>query len=286
MLDARLCLTTAEAVAYRRTSILLIVGERINTTRKRIEKAVRARDAEYIKAEAVKQTDAGATYIDANAGTSVANEVDDMVWLVETIQSATEVPVCVDSANPKALAAALEVHKGDALINSITAEADRIAGILPLVVEHNTRVVALTMDDSGMPETADDRLKVAEALVERLTGEGVALERIHFDPLIRPISTNPEQASVALETTRRIMTEFEGVHTICGLSNVSFGLPKRNLLNRAFLALMIGAGLDGVIIDPTEPGMMTTVLAAEALIGRDEFGMNYITAERAGRLDA
>jgi 5-methyltetrahydrofolate--homocysteine methyltransferase len=142
------------------------------------------------------------------------------------------------------------------------------------------------MDDGGMPETADQRLAVVAALVARLEKEGVERDRIHFDPLIRPISTNPEQAREAIEATRRIMTEFPGVHTICGLSNISFGLPKRNLLNRAFLTLLIGAGLDGAIIDPTEPGMMSTVLATEALTGRDEYCLGYITAEREGRLSA
>lgn len=263
---------------------MLIVAERINTTRKRVARAVRERDADFITAEAVKQAEAGAGYIDVNAGTSVAHELNDLVWLTRTVQSAVDVPACIDSANPKALDAALKAHKGDAMVNSITAEAERIEGILPLVVEHNARVVALAMDDGGMPETADDRLRVVEALVEKLTGEGVELGRIYFDPLIRPISTNPDQAAAAIEATRRIMTEFEGVHTICGLSNVSFGLPRRNLLNRAFLALMIGAGLDSAIIDPTEPGMVSTLLAAEALAGRDEFCMKYITAEREGRL--
>jgi len=263
---------------------LLIIAERINTTRKRIAAAVRGRDADFIRREALRQAEAGAGYIDANAGTSVKHEVDDLVWLTETIQSAVKVPVCVDSANPKALQAALKVHWGDAMVNSITAEAERIEGILPLVAEYETRVVALTMDDGGMPESADDRLRVADGLVRKLTGEGVPLDRIYFDPLIRPISTNPDQALAALETTRRIMTGFQGVHTVCGLSNVSFGLPRRNLLNRTFLGLMIGAGLDTVIIDPTEAGMMSTVHAAETLAGRDEFCMNYITAEREGRL--
>ncbi len=264
---------------------MLIIAERINTSRKRVAEAVRERDADFIRREAVKQVEAGAGYIDVNAGTSVAHEVDDLVWLTETIQSAVEVPVCVDSANPKALEAALKVHSGDAMVNSITAEAERIEGVLPLVVEHKTRVVALTMDDSGMPESADDRLRLAETLLEKLTGEGVEAERIYFDPIIRPISTNADQTLAVLEATRRIMTEFEGVHTICGLSNVSFGLPRRNLLNRSLLALMIGAGLDAVIIDPTEPGVMSTVFAAEAVVGRDEFCMKYITAEREGKLE-
>ncbi len=263
---------------------MLIVAERINSTRKRIARAVRDRDADFIRREAIKQAEAGAGFIDVNAGTSVAHEVNDLVWLTETVQSATEVPVCVDSANPKALDAALKAHKGGALVNSITAEKERIENILPLVLKYNTRVVALAMDDGGMPETADQRLTVVAALVERLTKEGIARDRMYFDPLIRPISTNPDQALQAIEATRRIMTEFAGVHTICGLSNISFGLPKRNLLNRAFLTLLIGAGLDGAIIDPTEPGMVTTVLGVEALVGRDEYCLNYITAEREGKL--
>ena len=265
---------------------MLIIAERINSTRKRIGKAVLARDAEYISREAVKQADAGGGYIDANAGTSVANEVADLVWLTETIQSATDVPVCLDSANPEALAAALKVHSGNAMINSITGEKVRLDGIVPLVAEYGTRVVALPMDDSGMPETADDRLRVAANIVKTLDGKGVALDRIYFDPLIRPISTNPEQMAAALDATTRIMTEFPGVHTICGLSNISFGLPQRKLLNRSFLTLMINAGLDSAILDPTTAGLMSTVYAVEALVGRDEFCMNFITAERAGKLDS
>lgn len=263
---------------------MLIVAERINTSRKRIGSAVRKRDTAFIAREAVTQAEAGAAYIDVNAGTSVADELDDLVWLTETVQSAVKVPVCIDSANPKALEAALKVHTGEAMINSITAERERIEAILPLVVQYGSRVVALAMDDGGMPETADDRLRVVEGLLKRLTGEGIEPERIYFDPLIRPISTNPDQARAAVEATRRIMTEFDLVHTICGLSNISFGLPRRNLLNRSFLTLLIGAGLDAAIIDPTEPGIMSTVLAAEALLGRDEFCMNYISAERDGRL--
>lgn len=264
---------------------MLIVGERINTSRKRIAAAVRERDADFIRREALQQAEAGAGYIDVNAGTSVAHECDDLVWLTETVQSAVEVPVCLDSANPDALEAALAVHRGDPLINSITAESERIRGILPTVVKHKARVVALVMDDRGMPESADGRVEVARDLHQRLTSAGVASDRIYFDPLVRPISTNPDQVLAALEATRRIMAELPGVHTLCGLSNVSFGLPRRNLLNRAFLALLIGAGLDAVILDPTEPGMMSTMLAASALVGRDEYCMNYIAAERAGRLE-
>ena len=264
---------------------MLIIGERINTTRRHIATAVRDRDGDFIRREALRQAEAGAGYIDVNAGTSVSHEVEDLVWLTETVQSAVEAPVCLDSANPKALEAALEVHAGEALVNSITAETERISSILPLVVEHRTRVAALAMDDEGMPETADDRLRVVEALARKLTGEGVALERIYFDPLIRPVSTNPDQALAAVEATRRIMREFPGAHTICGLSNIGFGLPRRQLLNRTFLALMIGAGLDAVILDPTEKGMSATLFAAEALAGRDEFCMRYITAEREGKLE-
>ncbi len=265
---------------------MLVIGERINSTRKRIREAVRARDAAFIAGEAAKQVAAGADYIDVNAGTSVAHEIDDLKWLVETVQGAVDAPLCIDSANPAALAAALALVKKTPIVNSITGEKARVDAILPLVKEYNAHVVALVMDDSGMPEDAEARLKVARTLIPALEKEGVSLDRIHVDPLVRPVSTDMKQGAEVLKTVRGVMAAFPGVHTICGLSNVSFGLPVRNVLNSTFFALMIEAGLDGALIDPTEPRMMATVAAAEALLGRDDFCMRYIEAHRAGRLES
>lgn len=263
---------------------MLIVGERINTSRKRINEAVRNRDADRIKKEATRQVAAGADYIDVNAGTSVARETEDLKWLVETVQSATDAPLCIDSANPKALRAALELVDKTPIINSITAEAARKDAILPLVLESGAGIVALLMGDAGMPEDAAGRIAVAETLIAELEEAGVPRERVYIDPLVRPISTDTRQGSEVLETVRTVMTGWPGVHTVCGLSNISFGLPARNVLNTTFLALMIEAGLDGAIIDPTEPRMVATIAAAEALLGKDDFCMGYIEAHRAGQI--
>ncbi|NOZ20774.1 MAG: dihydropteroate synthase [Planctomycetes bacterium] len=264
---------------------MLIVGERINTSRKRVRRAVEARDAEFIQKEAWLQVETGATMVDVNAGTSVKNEVDDLKWLVEVVQEAVDVPLCIDSPNAKAIEEALKLHKnGRPMINSITAEKARMDEIIPLVKENDTLVVALCMGESGPPSSAADRVKNATAMKEGLEAAGVPLDRAYFDPVIFPASTDGSAPMAAVECIRTIMTEFGGAHTTCGLSNVSYGLPKRNHLNRAFLALVLQAGIDGVIIDPTEPDMMSTLLATRVLLGRDEFCMNYITAEREGKL--
>ena len=264
---------------------MLIIGERINTSRKRIGEAVRARDADFIAEEARRQVAAGAGRIDVNAGTSVADEVDDLVWLVEVVQEAVDVPLVLDSANREALSAALKRYRGQPMVNSISGEKERLEGILPLVAEHDALVVALAMDESGMPETVDDRLRVVEALIERTDAAGIARERVYIDPLVRSVGTEPTQAAVAAETVRRLRREWGEVKTVAGVSNVSFGLPKRNVINRAYIAILTEAGLDAAIIDPTEPGMVAAILAAEAIAGCDEFAMNYIAAARSGKLE-
>lgn len=263
---------------------MLIIGERINSTRKNINKAVRNRDEARIRKEARMQLAAGADYIDVNAGTSVAHEVDDLKWLVETVQSEVDAPLCLDSANPKALRAALALVDKTPIINSITGESGRKDEILPLVLESGASVVALLMDDSGLPEDAAGRLAVAETLIPSLVDAGVELDSIYIDPLVRPISTDATQAAAVLETVSTVMSTWQGIHTVCGLSNISFGLPARNVLNVTFLALMLMAGLDGAIIDPTEPRVVGTIAAAEALFGRDDFCMKYIQAHRAGQI--
>jgi 5-methyltetrahydrofolate--homocysteine methyltransferase len=263
---------------------MIIVGERINASRKRIARALEERDAARIEKEARRQAECGASYIDVNAGTSVAREAEDLKWLAGVVAGAVELPLCVDSANPAALDAALPLNRhGRPMINSITAETERIEGILPLVTKYNASVVALTMDDSGMPEDAGGRVAVAEALRGRLGAAGVPDGDIYFDVLVRPVSTDPAQAAHCLEAVRRIRERFPEVHFMCGMSNVSFGLPKRKILNRTFLTLLIAAGQDGVILDPTETDVAAALYATRALLGRDEYCMEYITADRAGR---
>ena len=264
---------------------MIIVGERINASRKRIAQALEERDAGWIRKEARRQAKAGAGYIDVNAGTSVAKEVENIAWLAGIVAAAVEVPLCADSANPEALRAALKLNRhGQPMINSITAEKVRLDGILPLVREFRTKVVALTMDDSGMPEDADGRVKVARDLHGELAAAGVPDEDIFFDVLVRPVSTDPRQALFCLEAVRRIRGEFPAVHFMCGMSNVSFGLPKRRILNRTFLTMLMVAGQDGAILDPTEPDVAAALFATRALLGQDEYCLEYIAADRAGRL--
>jgi len=265
---------------------MLIVGERINSSRKRIRKAIEERDATFIRDEAVKQVEAGATYVDVNAGTNVSGEVDDLKWLVETVQNAVDVPLCIDTPNAEAQAEALKLHRGRPLINSITAEKERAESMLPVVKEYDALVVALTMGAGGIPTGKDERLEAAEAIAQMVQAAGIDLSNVYWDPAVSAVSTDQKAASDVAATIRELMDTYRGSHTICGLSNISFGLPQRNILNRTYLALLMAQGLDGVIMDPTEKHMMSTLLAARTLLGKDDFCMDYITAQREGRLAA
>ena len=263
---------------------MLIVGERINTSRKAIRPVVESKDKEFIQKEAKLQIEAGADLIDVNCGTRVKEEPEDLEWLVKTVQEAIESPLCLDSPNPKALERALAAHKGKAMVNSITFEKERMEKILPLLKKYNTKVVALTMDDEGMPGDSKRRVEIAGNLLEALEGEGIKREDIYFDPLVRPLGTDPEQSLRLLEAIKIIMEKFPGVHTFCGLSNISFGLPLRPLLNQNFLTMAMLMGLDTVMIDPLNNRMMSSLRASLALLNKDQFCLEYINAFRQGKL--
>ncbi len=263
---------------------MLIIGERINGTRKKVGAAIATRDAEHIKNEAKCQVDAGAGYIDINAGTVGDKEVEDTRWLAETVRGVVDVPLCIDSPNPLALRAGLEIAGKDAMINSITGEKERMKDILPLVKEFQTNVVCLLMDDTGLISGVEERITLARDITKKLESEGVAADRIYFDPTVKPVSTEPGQGASGLAVITGILSQIPGAHTTCGLSNISFGLPQRPILNSIYLAQMAAAGLDSVIIDPLNKTVMTALTAARALLGRDEMCMEYIQASRAGTL--
>lgn len=264
---------------------MLIVGERINTSRKAILPAVESRDAAFIIDTARKQLEAGANYIDANAGTLLAGEPDALEWLVTTIQGALDVPICIDSPSPEALERALAVHKGQALINSITAETERFDAVAPLVQKYKAKVIALSMGDDGIPESAEGRITMARELIGKLTAIGMKLDDIYVDPLVYPVANGAEYGRAVLDTIRTVKSEFPGVHAICGLSNVSHGLPVRKLLNQAFLVMCIEAGLDAAIIDPLDQRLMSLISASEAIVGCDEYCVDYLAAARAGKFE-
>jgi len=264
---------------------MFIIGERINTSREDIEPAVKNRDADFIRSEAERQLNAGADVLDINAGTLVSDESNALKWLTETIQEACQnVSLAIDTPNTEALEAALQVHRGQAVVNSITAEKKRFEKMVPLVKEYECKVIALCMDDNGMPDTADDRIAIAHTLISDLIGFGIEEDNIYIDPLVRPVSTGADYGKTVLETISEVSKRFEKVHTICGLSNISYGLPSRRLLNRSFLISCMTMGLDSVILDPLDQEMLSMLYAAEAVLGRDQYGMNYIKFHRDGRL--
>jgi len=258
---------------------MLIIGERINATRKAIGEAIEKKDIKFIQQETLNQVHAGADFLDINCGMNVKDETVNMEWLVDIVQEVTDVPLVIDSPSSEVIECGLKKCNNKAIINSITGEKNRIEQILPLVKKYNTDVIALTMDDKGMPQTAQERFDIAKIIIEAAKGYDISSERIYFDALVRPISTEPNQAKEFLEAIR-LIKNIPGSKTACGLSNISFGLPNRKLLNAAFLSMALFAGLDAAIIDPTDKQMISSLRASEALLSQDEYCLNYIKAFR------
>jgi 5-methyltetrahydrofolate--homocysteine methyltransferase len=264
---------------------MIIVGELINASRKAIAEAIEKQDAVAIQKVATDQHENGADYIDVNAGIFVGQEVEYLKWLVSTVQAVVDAPCSIDSPDPKAIEAALQLHKGTAMINSISLEKERYDSLLPIVAGTDLKVVALCMSDEGMPETVDDRMKIADKLVNGLLQNNVPVENIYVDPLVQPVATNNQFGLEFLRAIEKVMTTFEGIHTLCGLSNISFGLPERKFLNQTFMIMAIANGLDGAIVNPLDKKMMASIIAAEALVGKDEYCANYLTAYRANKFE-
>lgn len=275
--------------------MMLIIGERINSSRKTINEAITKKDIKFIQQEAVSQVNAGADMIDVNCGTNVGKEKSDMEWLVKSVMEVVNAPLVIDSPDAAVLEHGLKVYTDlvknksgmtnkRPMINSITGETVRMNGILPLVKQYNTMVVALTMDESGMPHNAQQRFDVAKKVVTAAKEYGIPAEDIYFDCLVRPISTEPDQNKEFWDSIIMIKKGFPGVKTTCGLSNISFGLPNRHLINSYFFAISMYIGLDSAVVDITQKEMRQGLLIANALLNRDEFCLNYITGTREGKI--
>jgi cobalamin-dependent methionine synthase I len=266
---------------------MLIVAERINASRKAIRAALEAMDAAPIQQEARAQDAAGATYIDVNGGTFPGREAELLTWLVETVQAVTDKPLCLDSSDADAIKAALpRVRTKPPMINSINLERDRYERILPLVLASRAKVIALCQGEGALPATAAQKIELAGELIGRLTRAGIAIDDIYVDPLVFPLGTDSLSAQATLEAIAAIMARFPGVHTICGLTNVSHGLPARRLINRTFLVAAMGRGMDAAILDPTDRELASAMAAARAVYGRDDYCMDLIDAFRAGAIAA
>ena len=259
-----------------------IIGEKINGTRKRVARAIAERDAAFIKELAQKQADAGSHWLDVNAGTHPDQEPNDLIWLIENIQSVTDVPLCLDSANPAALQVAVTAVTQTPMINSISGEPDRLEKILPIVAEHGCEVIALAMDDKKIPETYEKRMEVIDKVIAATRAANVPDNKIYVDPLAMTIATANQSAVIACDTIRGIHEKYPDVHFTMGLSNISFGLPARKQINRAFLTLAMQAGLDSAILDPLDKELVAAILTTELLLGRDKHCLNYVRASRKG----
>ncbi|UCD83872.1 MAG: dihydropteroate synthase [Deltaproteobacteria bacterium] len=266
---------------------MLIIGEKINASRKPVAEALGRRDTAFITGLAKQQVEAGADYIDLNVATgsgSAEEEVLIMEWAVETLQASLETPLTLDSSNPKVIAAGLRKHKnGVPMINSVSAEPEKMESLLPLAKEFDALIVALAMGKEGIPADDEGRLQACRQVHTRAQALGIQPGKLYYDPLVLSIATDTRQGELSLKTISRIKAELPGAMTTMGLSNVSFGLPERSLLNRVFLAMAITFGLDSAIIDPTDRELMQILTAAQALIGKDPYCKNYIKAYRKSR---
>ena len=264
-----------------------IIGELINSTRKNIRTAVENRDADYIRGLAEKQIAAGAYWVDVNGGARSGHEEEDMSWLIDMVQEISgETPLSLDSSDPAVLRMAYDKARVKPLINSISLETKRWDGLASFLEGKDCDVLALCMDDTGLPKTVDEALIRAEKLVTGLDKIGFKTDSIYIDPLIQPISTDVTKGVMAMESVSRIMAAFPGVHTTCGASNISYGMPQRRVINRYFMAMLIANGLDCAITDPLDEKMIEAIVTAEMLVGHDRFCRSYITHARAGKINA
>lgn len=266
---------------------MIIVGERINATRKPIREALEKKDEKFFLKEAKKQLECGSDFLDLNAGTGSSNESENLKWLINLIQGEyPEVKLALDSSNHQVLAECLLLVKNKpVMVNSINAEKKKLSEFLPLLKHFSdVYIVALTMDDSGIPVGWEKRLEIAKILYDKLIDVGIKEENIFYDALVQPVGTDSEAFETYLKSLKIIKETFASTRSICGLSNVSFGLPKRKLINKYALAIAMCEGLEAVIIDPVEPGILEARCAAGVLTGRDQFCMNYISYFRDGKI--
>jgi 5-methyltetrahydrofolate--homocysteine methyltransferase len=269
-----------KTVEINRDRPTVIIGERINPTgRKKVLAALQEGNFDIVRQDAVKQVEAGAHILDVNAGVPGAYEPALLKQVMSTVMEVTDVPLCIDTANPEALATALSIYEGKPLINSVNGEERSLAAVLPLVKEYGAAVIGLCMDEDGIPATPEKRLAVAARIIERAGKLGISAEDMVIDPLALRMGADSKAGRVALDTIKLVVEEF-GVNVTMGASNISFGMPDRKYINSTFIAMAIHAGLTCPITNPLVPEISVAVLAADLSMGRDDYGMRWITAYR------
>lgn len=264
---------------------MIIIGEKINGSIPSVAEAIANRDAEFIKKRAIMQAEANATFIDCCASVPEDQEVETLKWMIECIQEVTDLPISVDSPSADVLAEAYKFCKRPGLFNSVSGEGNKIDTIFPIMAQPENKgwqVIALLSDDTGIPKTAADRLRVFDHIMAKAKEYGIAPNRIHIDPLVEMLCTSEDGIALNIEVISKVREMYPSIHITAAVSNISFNLPVRKLINLGFTVLAMNYGLDSAILDPTNRDMLGLIYATEALLGMDDYCMEYIGAYRDG----
>lgn len=262
---------------------MIIIGEKINGSIPVVADAIARRDAKFIQQRAIAQEKARATFIDCCASVPEAEEVETLHWMIDCIQEVTDLPVAVDSPSAEVLREVWKFCKRPGLINSVSGEGDKIDKLFPILAENKGwQVIALLSDDTGIPKNAADRLKVFDRIMAKAKEYEIAPDCIHIDPLVEMLCTSENGIETNIEVISTVRERYPSIHITAAVSNISFNLPMRKMINLGFTVLAMNAGLDSAILDPTNRDMMGLIYATEALLGLDDYCMEYIGAYREG----
>lgn len=261
---------------------MIIIGEKINGSIPSVAKAIAERDADFIRNRAAAQEKAGASFIDCCASVPEAEEAETLKWMISCIQEGSELPISVDSPSAGVILQAFPHCARPGLINSVSGEGDKIDRIFPAIADTDWEIICLLSDDSGIPKSAADRLNVFDYILKKAEEYHIGIHRLHIDPLVEMLCTSEDGIAMNTEVIRTIRKRCPDIHITAAVSNISFNLPVRKMVNLGFTVLAMNAGLDSAILDPTDRNMMGVIYATEALLGRDEYCMEYISAYRNG----
>jgi 5-methyltetrahydrofolate--homocysteine methyltransferase len=263
---------------------MIIIGEKLNGFIPSVGKAIKERDEAFLRDLAVRQEEAGADYLDVCAAVDADVEAETLLWLAQLAESAASLPLCIDSPNPAVLAEVLPKLKRAGIVNSVSMESGKIEKIFPLIANTSWKVIALTCSNAGVPESAEGRLAIFEQIRAAAKEYGIADNRLLIDPIVHTLSTDETSLSTFAACAKEIRARAKGVSVVSGLSNISFGLPARSVINHAFLVLAMHAGMNAAIMDVLDREMVGLLHATNALLGEDEYCMDYITAFRGGKI--
>ena len=258
---------------------MIIIAEKLNGSIPSCAKAIEARDEDYIRDMAERQSEARADFIDVCASVN-EGEAETMKWMIDLVQEACDTRISIDSPNPRVLAEVMQYCKRPGLVNSVSGEGDKMDVIFPAIADTKWSVMALLCDDRGIPEDAEGRIEVLENIMARAKEFGIADDRIYIDPMVEMVCTSEDGISVVLEVIRYVKKHYPKVHVSCAVSNISFNLPVRKHLNQAFTVLAMNAGMDSAVLDPLSRDLMGVIFATDCMLGEDYYCLEYIGAYR------